>query len=520
MKITYNLVLVLLIILPYAVCGQGKGKMIELMNANSLEYDERTGGKIKKLIGDVAFKHEQVILRCDSAFLYPDNNLNAFGRIHITQGDSLHIYGDILRYNGNSSQAEIQKNTRLVQRDMTLTTDILYYDMSTGSGHYNTPGRIVNKDNVLTSKKGYYNSRASEFTFQKDVVLVNPQYVMRSDTLKYNSRTKTAFFYGPTTITSEQNFIFCKNGWYNTAKDICQFNKDAYLRSKNQVLKGDSIYYDRKIGYGKAIKNIQLVDSIEKMNITGDMAEYFNNGENSLVTGKARLLQIYDKDTLHLHGDTLRSITERALEIKRTKKKSRIAELQKDTTASPRLMLAYNRVKFYKSDMQGKCDSLAYTYKDSTMRLFGAPVLWSDRNQLTGEKVEIVTAKGRIRHLDLTNNAFIVSSEDTNKYNQIKGKTMRGLFQDNKLSKINVKGNGQTIYYGKDKEKFLGVNKAECSDLSITVENNEVKKITFFKKPAATFYPLNELPPSELILKDFKWRGPERPLTPEQIFIW
>jgi lipopolysaccharide export system protein LptA len=527
----------LLMLCAFPVHAQ-KIKKIKLVHANSLE--KTPGIEAKRLIGNVEFEHNEVHMYCDSAYLYDNNSLDAYGNVHIRQGDTLHLYGETLKYNGNDKKAEIQKNIRMTDRDMVLTTDFLTYDLGTSVATYTTGGKIVNKDNTLTSEHGYYYSNSKTLSFKKNVVLVNPQYVMNCDTLLYNVESKVAWFLGPTTIKSNDNLIYCENGFYDTNRDVSQFNQHAYIITREQYLKGDSIYYDRKKGYGKAMRNVSIIDSAQNINITGDLAEHFEGSENSIVTGKAVLMQVYEGDTLFLHGDTLRAAyannkgevrplqaaVEKTEKPKGKKNKKgtpapKITETRIDTIGYPhRMLFAYHHVKFFKNDMQGKCDSLVYSYKDSTMRLYEAPVLWSEQNQLSGEEIEIGISRGKIRSMEIRNTAFISSQEDSAKFNQVKGKLIRGYFVDNQLSKIRVEGNGQTIYFAKDKNTLIGVNKAVCSDILIYMKDNDVQKITFITQPDATLYPLRELSPNDMILEDFRWRGDERPLTRKDIFKW
>ena len=92
---------------------------------------------------------------------------------------------------------------------------------------------------------------------------------------------------------------------------------------------------------------------------------------------------------------------------------------------------------------------------------------------------------------------------------------------NNDLKKIKVLGNGQTIYYPKNNnESIIGVNTADCSDMWIYVNENNIEKISFLTQPAATLYPLNEVAKEELILQGFKWNGYQRPLNRHDIFIW
>lgn len=120
----------------------------------------------------------------------------------------------------------------------------------------------------------------------------------------------------------------------------------------------------------------------------------------------------------------------------------------------------------------------------------------------------------------LQNLAFISMKEDSLRFNQIKGRNMTAFFIENKLNHIKVEGNGQTIYYGRNsKQQFVGVNRAECSDMNISVDSNKVKKITLINKPDATFYPIKELQPADLLLKGFVWREKEKPLKREDIYL-
>ena len=503
--------------------------------AKKLAGAPHIGNGAKRLIGSVEFEHNGVVMYCDSAYMYENNSLDGFGNVHITQGDTLHLYGEKLHYDGNEKKADVQKNIRLVEKDMSLTTDYLVYDINTSVATYTTGGTIVNKENTLTSQHGYYHSNSKTLSFKKNVVLNNPQYVMNCDTLMYNIDSKVAWFLGPTTIKSQDNLIYCENGFYDTNRDISQFNRNAYIITRDQRLWGDSLYYNRNKGYGKAIRNVTILDSAQNINIIGDLAEHFEDSENSIVTGNAVMMQVYDGDTLFLHGDTLRAgyvnskgemrklvLAKPKGKDKKDKKSKKDKEIisRVDTLGYPhRILFAYHGVKFFKQDMQGKCDSLVYSFLDSTMKLYKMPVMWSDKNQLSAEEMSLEISNGKIRKMELRNTAFLSSEEDSAKYNQIKGKVIRGYFVNNDLDRIRVEGNGQTIYFARDKNTLIGVNKAECSDILITIKDNEIQKITFITKPEATLYPLKDLAPKDLLLDNFVWRGKERPLQRKDIFL-
>ena len=489
-------------------------KKIELLNANSMEYDEKHGTKAKRLVGAVSFKLESELMFCDSAYLYSETNtLDGFGRVHIKQGGTTNIYGDKLHYTGNTRKAEIRNNVRLVDKDMTLTTQNIDYDMGTDGGHYFGGGKIISKKNsdTLTSETGVFFSKTEDFTFIKNVVLKSTEYTIKSDTLKTNGKTDITYFFGPTTIKSKEHFIYCENGWHDNTNDISQFKKNAYLLTETQKISGDSMYFDHKNSLGKVFKNVDIIDTVEKMIINGDYAIFDEKAGNSTVTGNTMLTLILESDSLFLHSDTLKAIS--------------------DSSKNNKTIYAYHHAKFYKHDLQGMCDSLIYSDKDSLIRLFKDPILWSEENQMLGEHISIKTFNGVIKSLYLDENASIISlvseqqqfsetliSKDSLWFNQIKGRNMVASFKDNELHKVDVKEEGETLYFSYDDEGLIGVNKATSKDLEIYVKDNTIQSILFIKQPKATLFPIDELSEEELRLPDFRWEEAYRPLTKKDIF--
>lgn len=508
----YPLFSVILFLSVLDIHGQN-GKRIELLNADVSEFDQDVNARATRLIGNVKFKHENVLMTCDSAYLYrEDNKLEAFNNIRITQGDTLTLTGRRLIYNGNSSLANVYDNVVLKDRKMTLTTDQLDYDMSQNLASYQQGAKIVDAENTLTSLVGHYFSKTYDFYFRKDVILLNPRYKMTCDTLRYNSVSKISYFLGPTWIRSDSNTIYCENGWYNTIDQTSFFQQNSFLETRGQLLKGDSVLYNRVTGIGKVYGHVSIYDSTNKVVISGDYGEHHELTDSSWVTGTALLTQFYENDTMSLHADTLMAIGFINTD---------------DSLKKERNLFAFHHVKLYKPDLQASCDSLVYFRPDSTIRLYNNPLLWSGANQLIADSVTIQTENDEISKMYLVNNAFIASyadsindkAIDSLRFNQIRGKNMTGFFRENKMYRIEVTGNGQTIYYAKDKkQKNFSVNRADCSDMVILVDSNKVKSITLLNAPDGTLYPIKELSIAELRLKGFIWKDTKRPKMKEDIF--
>jgi lipopolysaccharide export system protein LptA len=504
-------------------------KRLEIINAASLKFDESMGNGAKRLIGDVQFRHDNVLMYCDSAYFYNDNTLEAFNNVHIQQNDTVHLYGDYLKYNGNDKNAEITGNAIIDKKDTRLTSNSLFYNTSTGIGYYNSYGRITNKDNELVSVFGYMYTKTNDVYFKKNVVLTNrpegaakPEFVINTDTMRYNTSTKVTYFYGPTVIKNEENSIYCEDGWYDTERELSRFTKHSYILTPNQKMLGDTLIYDGKKNTARAFNNIQIIDTAQKTTIKGDYAIHYESADLSIVTGNALLIKQLEKDTLYLHADTLKAKGGDGIKTVKSKSstsktKSSKSEKKDTVNSSQKHVYAYHHVKFYKKDLQGKCDSMSYSASDSLMRMFGAPVFWSDANQLTADSATIKAGESGIQSLYLVGNSFIVSQNDSLHYNQIRGKTMQGFFKNDTLYFIKVKGNGQTIYYVKEKEELKAANRADCSNMNIYLGDEKIKRIVFITKPDATLFPMEQINPAEMKLKGFVWRYKERPLRPDDI---
>lgn len=474
---------------------------IEILNSDSMEKDESIETNAIRYIGHVVFKHNEAIMYCDSAYFYPDENyVKAYHHIHIEQGDTLDLYGDLLTYDGNTKLARMRNNVTLVDKESVLTTEKLDFNLEENVGYYFDGGKIRNGDNQLQSILGYYYTRDKLFHFRDSVKITNPDYLILADTLKYHSVTEVAYFLGPTEIIGEGNYIYCENGWYDTQQNISQFNKNAYLTSKGQYIKGDSLYYERDAGIGRAFDNVEIYDSTQNIILKGKFAFYREEPEYAMLTDSAEFIQLAEEDTLYAHADTIESAT--------------------DSTGLYKIVKAYYRVKIFSNDIQGKCDSLSYLESDSVFRFYYDPVLWSEENQLTAEYIELHLAHKEMDYIDMIASSFIISQEDSISFNQIKGRNMIGYFSKNKLIRIEVKGNGQTIYFPKDQEELIGVNKAESSDLIIYLLGGKIEKIKFILEPVATLFPPGQLPDNELFLRGFVWLDQFRPRSREEIFFW
>ncbi|MFI5138467.1 MAG: OstA-like protein [Sphingobacteriales bacterium] len=293
-------VLSLLFLLAAATVMGQKKSIVTLIKSQSSTGIKLNGKDVVKVYQGT-FKQDYSTLTSDSAYFYiQDNAVDAFGHVNINQGDTLNVYADKLNYNGNTKIAILTDNVRLVDKDATLTTNHLNYNTATRIGVYTDGGKLVNKDNTLLSKNGWYFAQSRDAYFRYDVSLTTPDALVKTDTMRYNTKSKISYFYGPTNIYStkgekDKDTLYTENGTYDTGTEQAAFGKKNFYHTGTKSLKGDSLFYDKLKGYGRAVKHVTFNDNEQKVTIRGELGTYFKADERTVVTQDPYVIMVTEK---------------------------------------------------------------------------------------------------------------------------------------------------------------------------------------------------------------------------------
>lgn len=474
-------------------------KQVEIIRAGTLEANEKIVANAQRLLDSVLIGHKNILMWCDSAYNYNGTNrVDAFGRVHIKQDDTLHLYADRVFYDGDISFARAWGNVQLINKSTTIYTDTLDYDLDANISYYDDKGKIVDSTTTITSIIGKYFINEDLLYLYRDVVAVNKEFTMNSDTVSYNTETKRIYITGPTTIRDTTNTLYAENGWYDSNTGEAELLKRPIISNETQNISAKYIRYNKENKSGKALGSVRITDTENSSVITGNVAEYNDLLETAMVTDSAIYMNYDEKDTLFLHADTLRTIP--------------------DTIPDEKIVFAFHKVRFFRTDLQGICDSMVYFTRDSIIQLHKFPVLWSEIHQLSADLIELKQFHNAPDELHLSKNSFIISKQDSNMYDQIKGKEMVGYIVNNELDHIDVNGNGQTLYYAREKEDIIGLNRCESSKISIRFREGKIYGISFLKAPEGELKPLEKLTEEDKLLKGFDWKIYLRPLSKYDIF--
>ncbi len=484
---------------------EDKRTRVYLLHADEGKADKLARPGVQMLVGNVKLRHDSMYMYCDSALIFEaTNSVEAFSNVRMEQGDTLFIYGDYLFYDGIGQIAQLRENVKMINRNTTLLADSLNYDRIYNLGYYFEGGTLMDEENVLTSDWGEYSPTTKQAVFNHDVKLVNPKFTMTSDTLHYNTATKLATILGPSDIINENNHIYSEFGTYNTQTGHARLLNRSVLTNEGKKLTGDSLFYDRNAGYGEAFDNVEMNDTVNKNMLTGDYCFYNELTDSALATKRAVAVDYSQGDSLFMHADTLQMIS-----------------YHLKTDSLYRLIKAYHKVRIYRTDVQGVCDSLVYNSKDSCMTMYRDPILWNEGQQLLGEEIRIYMNDSTIDWAHIVNQAFTAEQKDSIHYNQVSGKEIKAYFEGGDIRRVEVIGNVRIGFYPEEKDStMIGFNTAEGSLLHLYMRERKMEEAKMIGKSNGVMYPMNQIPADKMKLPDFAWFEYIRPLNKEDIFNW
>ena len=512
---------------------ESKVSLVFLEHSETLSFDEKRLPDVQILKGDVRFRHDSALMFCDSAYFFEkQNSLHAFGHVHLLQGDSIEGFGDVLYYNGNTKMARFRKRVKLIHNDATtLTTDSLNYDRAHDIAYYFSGGMIEDSLNILTSLWGQYTPDNNQAIFRNNVKLVNPNFVLTADTLCYNTKSYQADLVGPTKIVyDKETTILSKNGWYNTSTEKSMLlDRSQIIHTDGTTLTGDTIYYDKVIGFGRVLGNMQSLDSTNQMTLYGDKGEIWEDDNHGYVTDSAMLVDWSDSAMYsYMHADTLFT-EEIPFQVSKLIPQDSILvdsvwQAQKPDTlwidTAYRQIRAYYNVRIYRENMQSVCDSMRYNGKDSILSMYGNPVCWHSENQLSADSIHIYVKDGTINYLHGIGNTIAIKREGAEEFNQLAGKEMIAYVKDGDVYLVDVQGNAETIFYPREEDgTYLGVNKTQSSFVKLYLENRQIHHVVFTTSTTGVMIPINQTTEGETRLATFFWAENERPIKPGDILL-
>ncbi|MEJ5106492.1 OstA-like protein [Chryseobacterium sp. MYb328] len=485
---------------------------IKLINADKIIKDPTKYDGNQYFVGNVQIEQKGSILTADEVVLYSEENFaKAIGNTKLQNADGSVITAGEMEYDGNTQKGVARKNVVLTDPKQTIKTDILYYDKLSSQAYFNTGGTISDSQgNIMYTKSATYFLDTKMIDFVGNVKIDNAQYIIEGVNIKQNQNTKVAEFFGPTTITNRanpKNRVYTERGTYRMETKEAFLNKNSKIFYNDKILTGDDMYFNQITGFGKATGNVKLDDPKERRYMKGGYGEIFEKKDSSMMTKNPYAVKIMEKDTAYFAAEKI---------ISYQKQDSLDIRIKKS------FLRAYKKARIYKSNAQGRADSIAFNETDGILHMYTKPILWSGEKQVTGDKVEAYfnTQNENIDSLKVTGNALAISKVDSltlkDEFNQVKGKFMTVYYQGNDIKEARVVGNAQSIAYVDDvnketqKPERIGITLSACGIIGALFEERTLQIISCSIGATADTYPMSKIEPVRRKFPDFNWNTKDR----------
>ena len=499
-------------------------------------------------------------LYCDSLIQNKTTNvLQAFSNVRIAQDGGTQGTCNYLRYNASTKVAFMQGDVTITDGKNKLWCDELTYNLGTKIGLYDNSGTLQADSTIVTSSWGAYNVKSKEAHFKGDAIIKDPKYHTLSQDMSYNTETKLTRFFAKSLVVSDsgRSILQTTSGYYDNQAGIAGFDKPSSVWYDGQYIESDTLYYNKKKGLSYAYGHVIAVDTGHHSTLFCGRVIYYTKKRVMWALDKPVLQTVNGADTLYLRADTFYSapvvnqlskkakskdsttITTTALKAEMTpasveegkknrkkKKEPEVATIAEDTTVAdstaPLCFVGYHHVKIFSDSLQGVCDSISYTQSDSTIRMIYNPVAWSRNSQVTGDTILMRLDSNRIKYIYVPNNALVISlagPADAGMYDQVQGKTLKGIFKNNTITDLNIYPNAEFIYYVKDDHgAYIGVSQSKSDKMRVFFENQKIKKILQIKDVHQSLTPLQKADIPNTKLSRFKWTPERRPQSKEELF--
>lgn len=483
---------------------------VKIIHSDEFKKDTKYEGN-QYLVGHVEIEHQGSVLYADEVILYNDQSLvKAIGNARLQNADGSVITAHEMEYNGVTQKGVAKKNVVLTDPKQTIKTDILYYDRLANQAYFNTGGTISDAQNVMYTKSATYFLNTKMIDFVGNVKIDSPDYIIEGPNIKQNQNTKVAEFFGPTTITNRanpKNRIYTERGTYRMETKEAFLNKNSKVFYNDKILTGDDMYFNNTTGFGKATGNVTLDDPLEKRYIKGGYGEVYQKKDSAMMTQSPYAVKIMEKDSIYFAAEKILSYQRPdSMDIK--VKKS--------------FLRAFKKARIFKSNAQGRADSIAFNETDGIMHMYTRPILWSGEKQVTGDKVEAYfnTKTENIDSLKVIGNAFAISKVDSlnlkDEFNQVKGKFMTVYYENNDIKEARVVGNAQSIVYVDDVDQEtkqpqrIGITLSTCGIIGALFEEKGLQIVSCSIGANSDTYPMSKIEPDKRKFSDFNWNTRDR----------
>jgi lipopolysaccharide export system protein LptA len=510
--------------------------------------------------GGKVIEGKNVITSTDGTY-YADTKDVYFKRNVKVDGPKNHIRADSLLYNMQTKISSFISATHIKNDDVEINTSQGTYDLKTGNAFFtsrttvkDSSNRIYTADNmaledksgnaqlegnaviidsvnnfIITGNQIFLNKKNNSFLATRKPVLIvkekNDSTYIAADTIFSGI---TTFVENGKNILEKDSVInvnFQQNEKVQEVEIADSSHKNLHIPSKEIIdsVKSDAIKTDslppplKDSLPPENIKDITQKDGLVVQNKNDSAAiDSVMNDTIPKIRDSSFFLNKKDSATI----DSSKNITTPKVSDSSFSLNKNIKDSANKSDSAVRYFLAFHHVRIFNDSLQSVCDSMFLSTKDSVFRLYYDPVIWSGQTQITSDTIFLFTKNKQAERLYGFDKGLIVNKTTEGFFNQMAGKTINGYFKDGKIDYLRVKGSqAESIFYMQDDDSaYIGMNRATGDVIDLYFQKEKLKRVLFVNEIKGNMYPMNQIPPDQKELKDFKWLDSRRPKNKLELF--
>ncbi len=460
------------------------------------------GERVRKLLGDVSLKTENMVMYCDSAYQYLEKNeVRAFGNIEIETPDEL-IFADTLVYFTDVDFSQLRGRVVIEADSATLFSEAVDYRFSTKVGHFLEKVRLEDPDGILTAQSGFYYREADSAVFRGDVQLSDSLQYVEGDSLFINRKKNTYRLYGDLFVDDRENNVMLKgdslksdsvghrllegNAWlkkYKEKTDTTAIDSTMADTSRVPPISADTTAHDSAEASYQRQRQMAMDTSVGK--------------PDSVATSQPP--DSSSSDTTHIRAQKIHSI-------------------EKTTPADTQAVInAYHNVRIWSPKFAAIADTAHYDDQTETFVLRSNPIAWHKQIQLTGPYIKVQLKNDEINRLISHVRPFVVQQDTSiDRLNQVTGDTLRVNFTNGEISRIHVYPNSHLLRFTKNENgEADGLVDMTAPSTTLLFEGGELDTMKALGPVDGFYLPKGEKT-AERRLDGFVWSPEKRPKKPTQ----
>ena len=413
----------------------------------------------KKYSGNVQFRQGKVILYCDEALQFVNEN-----------------------------RAEMRGNVRIIQEDLLLKAPFINYDGNSGIADANYGVSIRDKNATLTSDSGIYSTRTYIADFLGHVKIVDTSSTIIAEHIQYDRKNRESIAEKNVLIEDDSIQIYCDWVKHEHITRESHAIGNVFIRGKytNAMLSGDTVLNIYTEQYTRASGNpvlIQIDTNIISRNvpIAKDTSVVFPD-----------MSQI---ETDSVVFDTL-TISSKIMEAYRNSENEKY--------------IFRDSVEILKGKVSAKAMLAVYYKKEQYITLSGTPVVWYDSTQMHSDSINIFLNDKKLSLIHSIGNALSAARDDTtylDRITQISGDQIKLSFRNDSILSVTSIGNAKSLYFLKTDTLGNGSSRHSSDSIIITFSVGEPDYIKWYGEVQGEYFPENIIAPSpkNYYLPSFRW---------------